>query len=448
MRKLLALFPPHPEPTLSTHWQVTQLSLILLPFSPLLGGVTLFVNSVVLWTKYANQLVQRLANQVLLLLGAWMIIIALFADRKDFSLPGLFNFLPFFIACIAQSFLFQDGRQLRQLARLIIIPSLPIAILAVAQLWFGLTFNWKILSIGGGDGLILDWVLHPQGEPAGRASSLFYYATILASYLVITFTLTLGLWIEAIVQSPKSEESPKRGFFHSRLGLGFVLVINGLALVLTQSRNAWGVAVGEVAVFAFVMGHRWVVAAISAGVVAVLEAAYAPPPLNLWFRMIVPRAIWARINDEMFANRPPALMRVNQWKFTIDLIHRRPLTGWGLRNFTPLYESAHHIYLGHPHNLPLMLASEMGIPATLIFYTLIGTVLAQSILHIRSRSGDEPEVRSRLMILLAFLGCTAFSFFDVPIFDSRINLFGWMLLSALWGLQQKGRPNTVDRPLA
>ena len=47
-------------------------------------------------------------------------------------------------------------------------------------------------------------------------------------------------------------------------------------------------------------------------------------------------------------------------------------------------------------------------------------------------------------MLLAFLCCTAFSLFDIPIFDARVNLFGWILLSALWGftsapLEQRAR---------
>ena len=83
VRNLLRLFRPHSEPSLDRYWQVTQLCLLILPFNTLVGGVSLFVNSALLWGRYANQFVQSLLNQVLVLLGAWMVIIALFSDRKD-----------------------------------------------------------------------------------------------------------------------------------------------------------------------------------------------------------------------------------------------------------------------------------------------------------------------------------------------------------------------------
>ncbi len=438
LRKLLAIFPPHPEPSLDRHWQVTQFCLLILPFSPLFGGVTLFFNSAVLWKRYANQFVQSFLNQVLLLLGAWMVIIALFADRKDFSLPGLLNFLPFFVVFIAQSCLFWEVRQLRQLAMLLVIPSVPISILAIAQVWWGWSFNWKILSIGGGDGVLLDWVLHPGGLPVGRASSFFYYATILASYLVMTFTVSLGLWTDAIVQPCVDRQTGLRRVGHwlyrSRLGLTIVVLLNAIALFLTQSRNAWGIALGIGTIFAMLMGYRWAIGLVTTAVVAVLEAAYAPPPLNLWFRSIVPQTIWARINDQLFADRPTEMLRLTQWSFAWSMIQQRPLTGWGLRNFTPLYEAATRYYVGHPHNLPLMLAAEMGIPATLVFYALVGEVMRRGVMRIRVLSGG--EARSLIVIVLAFIGCTAFSLFDVPIFDARINTLGWMLLAGIWGVVQ------------
>ena len=451
VRNLLRLFPTHSEPSLDRHWQVTQICLLILPFNTLLGGVSLFINSALLWGRYANQFVQSLLNQVLVLLGAWMVIIALFSDRKDLSLPGLLNFLPFFVVFIAQSFLFRETRQLRQLALLLVIPSVPISILAIAQVLLGWSFHWTILSIGGGDGVILDWVLHPGGVPLGRASSLFYYATILASYLVITFTVSVGLWTDAMAQplkaNPVKSDAMRSGVrskigrsvgewvFQSRFGLVFVVMLNAIALFLTQSRNAWGIALGMVILFAVLMGYRWVLGLVTSLVVAVLEAAYAPPPLNGWFRTLVPRQVWGRVNDDLFLGRPIETLRLTQWKFAASLMQQKPLTGWGLRNFSMLYEAATHYYIGHPHNLMLMLACEMGIPATGVFYAIVGVVVGRGVRLVGRLSVFEG--RSLMMIVLAFLGCTAFSFFDVPIFDARINLLGWMLLAGVWGVVQR-----------
>jgi predicted MFS family arabinose efflux permease len=73
------------------------------------------------------------------------------------------------------------------------------------------------------------------------------------------------------------------------------------------------------------------------------------------------------------------------------------------------------------------------IPATLLFYGLVGTVVGSSIIHGYQSKLSNHDRAIHLTLLLAFLCCTAFSLFDIPIFDARINLFGWILLAALWG---------------
>ena len=141
------------------------------------------------------------------------------------------------------------------------------------------------------------------------------------------------------------------------------------------------------------------------------------------------------MNDELFLGRPVETLRLSQWKFAVSMMQQKPLTGWGLRNFSMLYEAATHYYIGHPHNLMLMLACEMGIPATVVFYSIVGVVVGRGVQLVGRLSAFEG--RSLVMIVLAFLGCTVFSFFDVPIFDARINLLGWMLLAGIWGVVQR-----------
>lgn len=423
------LLQPHPDPNLQRHWNATQIGLLLLPFSPLLGGGTVLITSLAIWAKYANQLIQHLVNQLLLMLGCWMVIIALFAQRQDYSLPGLFNFLPFFVVFIAQSRLIYTPRQLRRLAWIFVLPSVPIALLGFGQLFLGWHFHVELLQLGRSDGIIVDWVLHERGRPEGRMDALFYYATVLASYLVMTFSLGLGLLVEAIGQYWNARTAQH---LSTLLGLGAIVVLDGLALVLTDSRNAWGLALAGCIAFAVYRGWRWVLGIATTMMVAVLEAAYAPAPLRDWFRWVVPRFIWARVNDELFLDRPVASLRLTQWKFAWSMIQQRPLTGWGLRNFTPMYEAAMHYYIGHPHNLPLMLAAEMGIPATLIFYSLIGYVVFRGAIGLRDRVW--PDSLAVFTIVVAFLACSLFSLFDVPLFDARINLMGWTLIAALWGI--------------
>jgi O-antigen ligase len=210
-----------------------------------------------------------------------------------------------------------------------------------------------------------------------------------------------------------------------------------VGLFLTNSRNAWGVALAVIMTFAAYIGWRWIVALTSWVVIAVLQAAYGPSPWRDWCRAIVPRMIWARINDDLFQNRPIASLRTTQWQFAWSMVQQRPLTGWGLRNFTPLYQAQMNYFIGHPHNLPLMLSAEMGLPATLIFYGLIGWVVYGGVKWVQTKPQSLISRDDRMIVLtyiVAFMACTVFSLFDVTFFDARINTMQWLLLAAIWGI--------------
>ncbi|MCY7278872.1 MAG: hypothetical protein LH702_35335, partial [Phormidesmis sp. CAN_BIN44] len=113
---------------------------------------------------------------------------------------------------------------------------------------------------------------------------------------------------------------------------------------------------------------------------------------------------------------------------------QRALTGCGLRNFTQLYDAQMHYWLGHPHNVLLMMSAEAGIPAALLLYGLVGWVMAQGVLALREMNSD------RLIyftFLMAFAACTLFSFLDITLFDARINTMGWVLLAGIWGVASR-----------
>jgi O-antigen ligase len=299
--------------------------------------------------------------------------------------------------------------------------------LGVGQLFLKWYFHWKFLAIDGSSGILLDWMIAKGGEPQGRMASLFYYATVLASYFVTTLTLTLGLWVDQW----KTKRSPMM------LGiLGAIAAVNFVGLFLTHSRNAWALALAVIVAFATYIGWRWVGAVVMWVIIAVLEAAYAPPPLSSWFRRIVPRVIWARINDEMF-DRPVASLRTTQWQFAWNMVKERPLTGWGLRNFSALYQDQTQFFVGHPHNLPLMLSAEMGVPATLLFYGLIGWIIYAGVMWVR-QTRDRGDRAMMFTYIVAFLACSLFSLFDVTFFDARINTMQWLILACIWGVAQAG----------
>jgi O-antigen ligase len=211
---------------------------------------------------------------------------------------------------------------------------------------------------------------------------------------------------------------------------------------LTDSRNAWAIAVLACLAFALYQGWRWLVAGVGVIAGSVLWAAFGPAPTQPWFRAIVPAFFWARLSDQRYPDRPVALLRVTQWRFAWSLTEQRPWTGWGLRNFTPLYQAQMHTFIGHPHNLVLMMTAETGIPATLVLLGLVGWVMFRGVLLLRDWPNlfAQPVPRwtsDRLIFfsyLVAFGASTLFHLLDVTLFDARINILGWVLLSAICGL--------------
>ncbi|HBB35169.1 MAG TPA: polymerase [Cyanobacteria bacterium UBA8803] len=409
-------------------WGCAQWGVLLFPLLPTWGGVGLFLALANVWKHEYRQIIQYPLNWGFAIWSVWLLIASSLAFKPVEAFLGLANFLPFLIFFVAFTVLIQTPQQLRRLGWILVIPSIPVVILGIGQILWGWTtpVAWQA---------ILGWVLEPQGNPPGRMASVFMYANILAAYLVIVFILASGLWLEAIVEAFRRNVSTTHKL---RWRIGFLTVAvmaNGIALILTNSRNAWGVAIAACLAFALYQGWRWLVAVVVAAATAVLGAAFSPSPLREWLQAIVPAYFWARLTDQLYPDRPVALMRMTQWRFAWFLTQQRPWTGWGLRNFTPLYEQQMNLWLGHPHSLLLMLTAETGIPATLLLFGLVGYILGEGVLLL-TKCPSEWE-QDRLIIfsyLVAFGGCILFNSVDVTLFDLRVNTLGWLLLSGICGV--------------
>ena len=211
-----------------------------------------------------------------------------------------------------------------------------------------------------------------------------------------------------------------------------LVILTGIALIVTYSRNAWGLVILIVLAYAIYLGWQWLIGLILSAILAVLGAAYAPSPLSNSLRLIVPAYFWQRLTDQNF-ERPIETLRVTQWKFAWNLTQQRPWTGWGLRSFTPLYQDKMNVWMGHPHNLFLMLTAEIGIPLTLLFVGIIGFILAkftQILINVNLKKADQLILFS---YGLTFTVYTSFNLADVTLFDFRVNTFGWLILAAIWG---------------
>ncbi|WP_293147116.1 MULTISPECIES: O-antigen ligase [unclassified Microcoleus] len=501
----------HPDRRLQIPWNFAQIGILIFPTIPILGALGIFLGLAGTCQQKFRQICRSPLNRGFAILSVLLVITTIFANNRIEAVLGLCNFWPFFILFAAFSSLIQTPAQLRQLSWIIAISAIPVIILGLGQQFLGWSGIDQLQPVFG-------WVLEPKGNPPGRMASVFMYANILACYLTIAFILTLGLWMEEGRRKKeegrgkkeegrrkKEEGRRKKGDGETgrledgetgRLGklpnaqfpmpnsqcpipnaqflfLSFGVAGNAVCLIFTNSRNAWGLAVLAVLAFAFYAGYKKILAAVFSAVGAVFLSAFGPEPLRQYLRIIIPAFFWARLTDEMFPNRPTATLRTTQWEFAWSMAQQRPWTGWGLRNFTPLYQDRMHEWLGHPHSLMLMLAAETGLPTTLLLFGLVGWVLARGVLLLANWQVSAVDIKleqiatlevpennlvldqssmststnqvicqdvanaDRLIFfsyLLAFAACTLFNTVDVTLFDLRVNTISWVLLAAICGI--------------
>lgn len=409
-------------------WRCLQGTIAILPFSPLLAALLALIMAIQVGRKQGQRIAEQPLNWGFLILGFGLLISAVFAENRQAAFLGLFNFFPFFILFVFTNALIRTPAQLRRLAFILVTASILVIVLGLGQLILGWKGSFQILWI------VFDLRLAAEGFPIGRMASILDYANILASYLIITFTFAIGLAVSSLHKPVKFNQA--RIYI---LILGIALSLNGLALILTHSRNAWAIALLTVLVFAVYLGWRWLW--VGVGVIAglILGSAFGFEPLRTPLRKIVPAYFWARLTDEMFPNRPLAQLRSTQWQFAWNMTLERPITGWGLRNFTPLYEEKMNYWLGHPHNIFLMLSSETGIINTLLFVGLVGWIIVQGFYSYRQSLLPPQDRILILTYLLAFLASTSFHCLDITFFDSRINLLNWVILAAICGVADQSR---------
>ncbi len=411
----------------------------------MLAGLSLIVVMGQVFQQRATVIAQRPLNRALAVLSLWLVITAIVADDRANALLGLANFLPFFLFFAIAREVLSSAAYLRRLAWILVITAWPVIVVGLGQMYGGWAGHIRIL------GVLIDWPIVAGGTPPRRMASIFAYANVLASYLVITFTLTLGLGVETWTMLRREYSEPAlpvplcRRIVWPMGFLTLTVAAHCVAILLTDSRSAWGIM--AIVGLGFALYCRWygVILLGLGGIASVFWAAFGPfgqAPL----RAIVPTFVWARLTDQQFPDRPMASLRLAQWQFAADMTQARPWTGWGLRSFSPLYETATGYWLGHPHNLFLMLTAETGIPTTLGLLAIVGSVLYRGIRQwqVCQRQADTATALILFTYGGAFAACLLFHCFDVPLFDARINGLGWLVLAAIAGLQGDRLRSTVN----
>lgn len=391
-------------------WVAVQLGLFFLASSALLGGV-LLLTSVVLatWRKGAVAYWSDGLNRVLLVVAGLLLAAATQAVSGQLAWWGLFNWLPFFWGFWGWQVYLDTPEARRRCSGWLVAGTVPVLITGLGQMVLGWQGPWSVA------GNLVIWHMDAGGNPGGRLSGLFDYANITAAWLALTWPLLLACVLR-----------PPWGWRQRGPAL-LLVVLHGLCLWLTASRNAWATAVLAVPL---VVGPGVWVWLLPLLLLALLPVALAVLPgvfagLQEWARAAVPDSIWQRLTDHAF-DRPVATTRLSQWSAASQLVLERPWLGWGAAAFGMLYSLRSGFSPGHPHNLPLNLGLSFGAPVALLLLAVPIWVAVAATRHGMATASPADRGWLTAFLLLASIHAT-----DLPYYDARINMAGWFLLAGL-----------------
>ena len=201
------------------------------------------------------------------------------------------------------------------------------------------------------------------------------------------------------------------------------------AVLLTDSRNAWGALVLVLPLVLGTSSWGWLLPllAVGLGILAAATLPGVPEVLQHPARQLVPEGIWSRLNDMQYSGqRPLAITRLAQWRTALGLVAERPWLGWGAAAFSLIYPQRTGHWHGHPHNLPIDLALSHGLPVALLVVGLVLVLLVRSALKgMVSGAGFDRAWWAAALVLVVLHAS------DIPMYDSRVNVAGWVLLAGL-----------------
>ena len=402
-------------------WIFFQVAIFLLPSSAFLSSLFLLV-AVVLGSRNRNTpYLSDPWNYPFVLVTLLMIIGCINAYSGWLAWIGLANWLPsFWIFWAVQPYLLTSDAR-RRIALLFVSGTAPVVVTGLGQLWFNWSGPWQLFN-----GLMI-WFVSSGGAPAGRLSGLFDYANIAAAWLSFVWPFSLATLLQS-----------KLNFWQRFIVLSFAISIVA-ALILTDSRNAWGSLILAIPIVLGPANWYWLLPLL---IVSLLPIAFAVLPgvslqLQEWARAVVPDGVWSRLNDMRYnQQRLVGSTRLSQWFIAFQFIAERPWFGWGAAAFSVLYPLRTGLWHGHAHNLPLEVAVAHGLPvAALVVITIIALLiksLKQGILDGSTKSFGhsrnsifERAWWASCLILVVLHGS------DMPFFDSRLNIAGWILFAGL-----------------
>jgi hypothetical protein len=294
---------PLPDVQLRLAWLSLQWGIGFISWNTALALTPLLIVIVVTWYRRFQHIIQSQINQGFFLFILSSILISAFALHPLESFLGVFNFIPFIMMFAGLVLLLQNPDQLRRLAWLLVICSIPAIALGLGQFYLGWTTftNFDVAHLAV-----------EASETPDRMASTFKHANLFANYLVIVFALAIGLWIDSYqrdrtLRQPQDDpdwdiaQALKRTADQNRqIRLGFltsILASSAICLFLSNSRNGWIAGIFAILAFAIYCRQHVVTATLVGTIGGVYWSAFGPNPVQSWLRTNLVEVQWGDVSN-------------------------------------------------------------------------------------------------------------------------------------------------------
>ncbi len=238
---------------------------------------------------------------------------------------------------------------------------------------------------------------------SGRIVSFFENPNVYGEYLILIIMINIALL--ATVKKPLL-----------KLCTFILLALSGVCMILTYSRGCWIGIILAVALFLFISSKKMFLVMAGLGVVA------------LFF---LPESVMTRLLSIGDLADSSTSYRVYIWQGTMDMLKDFWVTGIGVG--TSAFNHVYPIYAfgaisaPHPHNLYLLLLSEMGILGLLVFIALMIVVL-KKLFVTANKSKDKTISVFSSALFSALVGFLVQGIFDNVWYNYRVFLFFFIII--------------------
>lgn len=415
------LWKPTEDDKLQLEWKWLQSIAIFMVISNVfMPAFTLLLALFVLF-KHGWQAIATPVNRAYFWLSLWMIFTTIIAFNPATATGGLANFLPYFLLAAITSHIIRTPAQFIHFLWLLVFSSIFVSGFGILQAIINRP-DWIFPKV------IFDSYPIPMGfSPDRRIQSFFGHFNETAIYLLTLLPIAFHFAVGKVKSISKSQQAIAV----------IALALGTCVLILTGSRNAWGLAIlGGVALAIYY--RQWKLMAGFGVVLLIMTWAVFGEKFGLGneaVRSLLPEGFVNRIAstiDPKLGDYASTADRLNAWQFALSLISQHPFQGWGLRNFPLIAESMGYDLRGlpHEHNFYLAITVGSGIPALLGFIGIIAWTLWTSLKSaIASESEDTMSV-----VAISIILCLLSGWLDLVFYEPRISMLLWALLGIMYGL--------------